>query len=139
MRSRFPHHAGTGSPKDLGTKILGTAVPRSLVPRFWYHDLGTKILVPGSWYQDLGTKIASGELERRSLSKIERGGAMGCRPSPEVWGLEAPPRTAGSLGGGSSSVQTILWYCSSEGWVSISLEVGNSNQLFLIKFDSGSY
>ena len=87
---RFPHHPGTGSPKDLGTKIL--------VPRSWYQDLGTKILVsrslvPRSGYQDLGTKKI-GELERRSLSKIERG---------------SPPGTAGGLGGGSPPVKTILW------------------------------
>ena len=41
----------------------------SLVPRFWYQDPGAKILVP-----------KNGELERRSLSKIERGGAGGCTP-----------------------------------------------------------
>ena len=44
--------------QDLSTKILRS---------------GSKILVPGSWYQDLDTK-KSGELERRSLSKIEQRG-----------------------------------------------------------------
>ena len=56
-----PRHAGTGSPKDLGTKI-------------WYQDLGTKILVPGSlpksWYQDPGTKILVLAIFREKVKPI---------------------------------------------------------------------
>ena len=59
-------------------------------------------LVPRSWYQDPGAKISypkkNGELERRSLSKIERGGAGGCRTPPCVRGLEAPQEQQGVWG-----------------------------------------
>ena len=87
------------------------AVPgnRILVPGSRYQDLGSKILVPRSWYQDLGTKT-NGALERQSLTKIERGGTGGCRPSARVWGAGSPPGTAGGLGGGRPPVKTILWY-----------------------------
>ena len=66
---------------------------------------GTRILVPRSrsWYQDLGTK-KNGELERRSLSKIERGGAGGCRPHARGFGeLEALEQQG-------VPVKTILWH-----------------------------
>ena len=55
--------------------------------------VGTKILVPGSCYQDLGRSYykKKGELDRRSLSKIERGRAGCCRPPARgSGGLEAP-------------------------------------------------
>ena len=42
-----------------------------LVPIFWYQDPDAKFLVP-----------TNQELERRSLSKIELGGAGGCKPPP---------------------------------------------------------
>ena len=66
-------HNGPGNPsrtlvprswyQDLGTKILVSKPwyqdlgTKILVPRSWYQDLRTKILVPRSWYQDLSTKI----------------------------------------------------------------------------------
>ena len=99
----------TFSLKMVGTKIL---VPASwyqdlstkiLVPGTWYQVLGTKILVPGSWYQDLGTKTLvprkNGELEGRSLSKIEHGGTGGCRPPHQgVWGAAAAIFLGGPMG-----------------------------------------
>ena len=51
-----------------------------------------------SWYQDLGTQ-KNRELERRSLSKIKRGGAGGCRPPAMGSGeLEAPQEQQGVWG-----------------------------------------
>ena len=67
-----------------------------------------KILVPRSWYQDPGTK-KKGELERRSLSKIERGGVGGCRaPTRRSGGLKAPQEQHGL--GAAAPVKTILWH-----------------------------
>ena len=49
-------------------------------------------------FQDLGTKI-NGELERRSLAKIEQGGTGGCRPPTRgSGGLEAPQGQQGVWG-----------------------------------------
>ena len=81
------------------TKIL---VPRILVPRSWYQDLGAKILVLRPWYQDPGTKILvpkkNGEPERRSLS-VCRGARGAAGPPPGGLGGWKPPRNSRGSGG----------------------------------------
>ena len=76
--------------------LAETAVPpscRTGSPK----DLGTKILVPGSWYQALGTKIY-GEPERRSLS-VRRGARGAAGPPPGGLGGWKPPRNSRGSGG----------------------------------------
>ena len=71
----------------------------------WSH-FGSKILVPRSWYPGLSTQMLvpkNGELERQSLSKIERGGAGGMQ-APPTWGLGdwKPPQELQGVWGASA-------------------------------------
>ena len=95
------------------------AAPNVSVPcRAWYQDLGTRIVASRSWHQDLGIKILISRswyqkkrrAERRSLSKIERRGAGGCRPPARGFaGLEAPQDQQGVWGAAAPPVKTLLW------------------------------